>query len=512
MSALLLATGSGIAISAAAQNLRSLKVHTDFLAQAPTELPLASREIPLRPSSEYTDDGYVMDVPASVTGITMVFEPDTLREVRAVEAKSASGTDLGRNANAWRLNRSVHMGIEEQIVVLSFDDLEPGTNTVRVQQCLGPSTLDCDIWSLTVNRAAEISSGGTLVALNFGAEEVVPEFHEDTTQYAVELPAGQDRLAIEATVEPWWARVEMSGVAADGSPLSVDGNSISGIVPGTNTVEVNIVAEDGSMVSTYLASVTRAIPQGDASLHALQLSESPPSRGIMHSAAAGSLLAGNLGLTPAFAADIERYTARTTASRITLRAQAAPRSAVEVGMIEGGSNLRTIGIGADNGQFYSSTLSLDHGINTVEIAVEANEGNRRTYLLDIERYGSVSVVLWDLRVLEGKTGTVLDILPEFDPAILSYAARMRSSEVMIRHEADPEIEIGVVGRSASGEDLSVHSPTSSFLGAFVTALLNPDSNTTRFEDLPPGLNVVTVSVSGGDGKMTVYTLNLLVEE
>ncbi|MXX16551.1 MAG: cadherin-like beta sandwich domain-containing protein [Gammaproteobacteria bacterium] len=251
VSALLLATGSGIAISAAAQNLRSLKVHTDFLAQAPTELPLASREIPLRPSSEYTDDGYVMDVPASVTGITMVFEPDTLREVRAVEAKSASGTDLGRNA--WRFNRSVHVGIEEKIVVLSFDDLKPGANTVRVQQCLGPGTLGCDISSLTVNRAAEISSGGTLVALNFGAEEVVPEFHEDTTQYTVELPAGQDRLVIEATVEPWWARVEMSGVAADGSPLSVDGNSISGIVPGTNTVEVNIVAEDGSMVSTYLA-------------------------------------------------------------------------------------------------------------------------------------------------------------------------------------------------------------------------------------------------------------------
>ena len=84
---------------------------------------------------------------------------------------------------------------------------------------------------------------------------------------------------------------------------------------------------------------------------------------------------------------------------------------------------------------------------------------------------------------------------------------------MIRHEADPEIEIEVAGRSASGEDLLVHSPTSSsFLGAFVMALVNPDSNTTRFEDLPPGLNVVTVSVSGGDGKMTVYTLNLLVEE
>ncbi|MDE0715580.1 MAG: hypothetical protein OXI10_12070, partial [Gammaproteobacteria bacterium] len=55
-------------------------------------------------------------------------------------------------------------------------------------------------------------------------------------------------------------------------------------------------------------------------------------------------------------------------------------------------------------------------------------------------------------------------------------------------------------------------PTCAFVGAFVTALVNPDSNTFLFEDLSPGLNVVTVSVSGGDGKMTVYTLNLLVEE
>ena len=421
-----------------------LSVHAGALTEAPSALPLQSRELALTPTSG-TANSYSVEVPASVKGVTLVVEiwgP----VFGGIEVESASGDKL--NPKGW----SVTKRMDGDLAILSFDGLKRGVNRVRIK----PSIVNDRIVSISVNRAAELHDTATLTALSLssgGPEKtrtpygLTPAFRLDRSQYSVKLEPDQGHVVIQTETEPWWGHVEVQGTAPDGAPLLVESNNAVNVPYGTSALTLAVVAEDGSTASTYSLSVTREAPTGDATLHALELWQSAPSRSLADSAAAGRLAPGDLRLSPQFAADIDRYTARTTASSLLLRAKVAPLSTVTAAMSHGRSS--SFDLSTDNGHFYGVTLSgLEQGANDIQIRVKADGGNRQTVRLDVERFGSVATPLRALHVQnsDGKAR----MLPKFDPATLDYIVTMSGSEVSIQTEADPELAVNVSGKSASG--------------------------------------------------------------
>lgn len=201
----------------------------------------------------------------------MVIDQGFMTEVAGFVAESASVADLDRSngwsftqRREWRNPFTSERTLDpssDRLTVLSFDGLEPGVNNIRFQLAHEriPSFETLPTYSLSVNRASEVSSAAELVALELletetqferndagAAYPLTPEFHADTVRYAVQIPPDWDRVTVDAEAEPWWARIEMRGTAADGNPLSIEGNDVTGVFPGANTVELNALAEDGT--------------------------------------------------------------------------------------------------------------------------------------------------------------------------------------------------------------------------------------------------------------------------
>ena len=256
--------------------------------------------------------------------------------------------------------------------------------------------------------------------------------------------------------------------------------------------------------------VGAAAQTGDATLHELELWNSTPSRSLAESAATGHLVNGDIRLVPGFAEDVDRYAAKTTGSSVLLRTKAAPLSKVTATMVgtDGARYGRSssFNLNTDDGHFYGVTLSgLRHGNNAIEVMVNADGGNRKRYRLNVERFGSVAATLRSLEV-QGGDGEV-SIVPNFDPATLDYIGMMSGSEVRLETGSDPEVEVEVAGRNASRKELSERS---SLLDVILGGMGN--AKPTTLDGLVPGRNVVTITVSTGDFRVTVYTLHLLVEE
>ena len=113
----------------------------------------------------------------------------------------------------------------------------------------------------------EVSASASLTRLELAASErrsaafeLTPEFDTATTHYAVEVPGGAADLRLVTAAEHAGSVVDVRGVAADGQPLALDGSRVSGLVPGTNTLEITVTAEDGTTTTGYTVAVTRARP------------------------------------------------------------------------------------------------------------------------------------------------------------------------------------------------------------------------------------------------------------
>ena len=128
-----------------------------------------------------------------------------------------------------------------------------GETTIRV--AVESLSLDRGLYSFVVNRATEVSAERRSAAF-----ELTPEFDTGTTHYAVEVPGGAADLRLVTAAEHAGSVVDVRGVAADGQPLALDGSRVSGLVPGTNTLEITVTAEDGTTTTGYTVAVTRARP------------------------------------------------------------------------------------------------------------------------------------------------------------------------------------------------------------------------------------------------------------
>ena len=81
---------------------------------------------------------------------------------------------------------------------------------------------------------------------------------EAEAAYRNGMEGSQERAVLAA--EHAGSVVDVRGVAADGQPLALDGSRVSGLVPGTNTLEITVTAEDGTTTAGYTVAVTRARP------------------------------------------------------------------------------------------------------------------------------------------------------------------------------------------------------------------------------------------------------------
>lgn len=351
-----------------AASAQTLQVHAGALTEPPENLQLALPEVTLDPEFDNDIESYRLRVPHTTTGLTIVATSVGL-EVAGVEGKSADGNDLPMKG--WRFSRQIGEG-----AILSFDNLVVGNNTIRVEfELLGQAGLSSDIYTIVVDRAAEVSNAAVLTALSLSSGGIRPPFAADTAAYEADVPGGVTGLTVTAT--PWLGgRVTISGRGADGDTLMVDGTRVSGLTVGRNTITLDVTAEDGVAHAEYSVAVHRDAPTGSVALNDLRFSEGPPEPGFMASAMIGELPEGNVHPTPAFSSEVTSYALDVSDPLVTIRARAADGSSFAVaGATTDGAALEVVkrtsmdGVNG-NGAFLSVTLGgLAVGGNTITLTV-----------------------------------------------------------------------------------------------------------------------------------------------
>ena len=394
---LLLCGWLGVTAPAAeAQRLKSLRVHAGFLSQKPDNLPLRLPALTLNPKYDRKTTSYTARLPYSIPGTSLVAEASVTSKIVGVEGKRADGTKL--EFSSW----SYKPRFGGAGAVISFDDLEVGETTIRI--AVKGIRRSSKIYSVVVNRASTASDIASLSRIELSplkkrsrAYKLIPEFETATTQYAVNVRANVSSLKVNAATEHAGSVVDISGQAADGKSLVLDGSQLSGLAVGDNTLEIAVTSEDGTAKSVYTVAIARPVPDDDATLHDLQLSEGPPSPGFFVSAMAGKLPPGNLTPSPAFDRGVASFTAAVDQSSITVRCRAARRSGIALsGHSSTGAELsagnrtylKDLSAGKNEGTFLSVTLSgLSPGENVIEIVVTAENESAKSYRLVAQRSG-----------------------------------------------------------------------------------------------------------------------------
>ena len=266
MRGLILAAFSGaltvMVPAVAAQQLDLLEVYAGFLSEAPRNFDgLELPKLALSPDYEKDTTSYAATLPFSASGISLVALSPPGNRIVGAEGKTPDGTSL--NFSSW--TGSANFGRTAGLI--SFDSVPAGEATIRLAvEFVG----DRRTYAVVVNRATEVSASASLTQLELAAAErrsafeLTPEFDTGTTHYAVEVPGRTADLRLVTVAEHAGSVVDVRGVAADGQPLALDGSRLSGLLPGTNTLEITVTAEDGMTTTGYTVAVTRARPAVDA--------------------------------------------------------------------------------------------------------------------------------------------------------------------------------------------------------------------------------------------------------
>lgn len=266
---------------------------------------------------------------------------------------------------------------------------------------------------INVNREAApavASSDNTLKSLAVDGYEMSPAFNKNTLNYAVTIPFDATEVIINAEQNDSKAKVEITG----NNDLKV----------GENTINVKVTAENGS-IKTYTVKVTRE--------------EEKPVVELDSDATLKSLNISGYTLSPTFNKNTNVYSINVAENITGLNIDAIPNS-----------DKATIKIEGNNGWQY--------GMNNVSIVVTAENGNKNTYIINVNRKNpevqeeksnnnylkSLSVKGADLNPSFNKETSNYTITVPYDISTLSVTPQLEDSKAKVEIIGNTALSVGKI--------------------------------------------------------------------
>ena len=221
------------------------------------------------------------------------------------------------------------------------------------------------------------SSDATLSALTLSSGSLSPGFASGTLAYTASVANSVSSLIVTPTTNDANATATVNG-ASPATPVT--------LALGSNTVTVQVTAQDGVTTQSYTVAVTRAA-SSDATLSALALSQ-------------GSL-------SPSFTSGTLAYTASVAHSVSSLIVTPTTNDANATATVNGASP--------------ATPVTLSVGSNTVTVQVTAQDGTTQSYTVAVTRAASSDATLSALTLSQGS------LSPSFASGTLAYTSSVPNS-------------------------------------------------------------------------------------
>ena len=311
----------------------------------------------------------------------------------------------------------------------------------------------------------------TLTDADGAAVALVPAAFSPThLTYTTSVAYAQSPVTVSATKNDDTAAdpvIKLGGV--------VDDDGVVDLAVGSNTITVEVTAQDTTTTNTYTLTVTRGAASTDATLSALTLTD-----------ADGTAVA----LTPAVFSPTElSYSASITypQSPVTVTATRNDDTAADPVVKLGGTV-------DDDG-----VVDLAVGENTVTVEVTAQDGTTtRTYTITVTRAKSTDATLSGLTVIDPADGSAVTVRPAFSPTLLTYTAGVEF-----------RVEQVTVAPIRNQDGASVE-----YLDSSDAGIADADTETDGKQvSLGRGENVIKIKVTAQDTTTTrTYTLTITRKE
>lgn len=328
-------------------------------------------------------------------------------------------------------------------------------------------------YTLTITRESPTSSDANLSSMITNAGDLTPVFAPGTLAYT--QPYSGPNILVKPVVEESHATVAVNGTAATSGQWS---QAIT-LVSGTNTINVQVTAQDGHTTKTYTISITMPnVPKStDANL--------------------SSLLVTPCGYSETFAPDRTAYTQSVADSVISVAA--APTAE------ESHASITVNGTAVNSGQ--SANVVLNTGVNKISIKVTAQDGTTtKTYVVTITRAALQQQAVSTDANLSGLSLSSGGFTPAFSPGTTGYSQSLDSSISTVKvtpTAEDSQALITINGIAAASGHASSAIALKSGLNTLAIKVIAPDGVTTK-------TYTVSINVSAPEPQAGTATSSVLV--
>ncbi|WP_165452623.1 cadherin-like beta sandwich domain-containing protein [Paenibacillus thalictri] len=317
---------------------------------------------------------------------------------------------------------------------------------------------------LTVMRS--ISANADLSGLSLSAGTLSPAFEADTTSYTANVGNSISSVTVTPTTADGSAAVTVNGVPVDSGVASAS----LPLIVGSNTISMEVTAENGTTKKTYTVTVTRA-KSSNADLSDLSLS--------------------NGVLTPSFVPGTFKTNVDYQVSSVTIMPTVSDtiHAAVTVSLYNSSGTLISGPYTVASGTA-SPLLPLAVGNNTITIVVTAEDGTAKTYTVAVTRGASSNADLSNLTLSSGP------LIPAFAGTYTANVGYSVSS-VTVTPTLSAADSASVTASVYDGSGTRVSGPHPVASGAASPSL-----------PLNVGDNVILLVVTAQDGTARTYTVTV----
>ena len=338
--------------------------------------------------------------------------------------------------------------------------LAVGVNSIAVRVTAQDGTTKT--YTVRVTRRAAASSNADLSALSIAPGTLNESFQADRTSYTATVAHGTASVRVTPRAAHAAATVRVDGaVVARGQP-----SGAIALAVGANSIAVEVTAEDGT-TKTYAIGVTREAASSNADLSGLAIAPG--------------------ALNETFRADRTSYTATVANDAASVRV--TPTAA------DAAATVRVDGAVVARGQ-PSAAIALVVGGNRVAVEVTAEDGTRKTYLIDVTRQAppgtpTASLALSASAIAESGPGNAATLTATLDEAAPATAT--------VEVSADPA---GAVTLGAT--TLTIPAGDTASSGAITVTAVN--------DGLDTGDTTVTLSATVPSGIAAPAAVGLAIAE